>query len=90
MKDRKSFWKIFGPHLSNKGHHSKEDYIVSQNEKLINDKKRVANLFNNYSINIIENCTEKKLNQPVLDPLKDTIDQIIETYKNHPSILMIN
>ena len=28
-KDRESFWKIFGPHISNKGHHSRDDYIVS-------------------------------------------------------------
>ena len=88
--DRESFWKIFGPYITNKGHHSQEDYIVSVDGELINDKKKVANLFNNHFINIIENSTGNKLNHPILDPLKDSIDQIIGTYKNHPSILMIN
>ena len=38
-KDRVGFWKIFGPYISNKGHHSKEDSIISKDGALINDKK---------------------------------------------------
>ena len=88
-KDQESFWKIFGPYISNKGHHSQEDYIVSKNGELINDKKDVANLFNNYFINIIENSTGQKLEKFNFDPLRDTIDQITHIYRNHPSILII-
>ena len=88
-KDQISFWKIFGPYITNKGHHSKEDYIVSDNGELINDRKKVANLFNNYFINIIENSTGKALPQFTFSPLQETMDQIIEAYKNHPSIIMI-
>ena len=88
-KDRESFWKIFGPYLTNRGHHSKEDYIVSVDGELVNDKKKVSNLFNGYFINIIENSTGKKIDQLTLDPLKDNIDQIVDRYKNHPSISMI-
>ena len=87
--DRESFWKIFGPYITNKGHHSQEVYIVSVDGELINDKKKVANLFNNHFINIIENSTGKKLDQLTFDPFKDTIDQIVEKYSNHPSISMI-
>ena len=88
-KDREGFWKIFGPYLSNKGHHSKEDYIISKDGALINDKKSVANLFNDHYIHIIENTTGEKLNIFPFDPLKDPVDQILETYKSHPSILQI-
>ena len=88
-KDRVGFWKIFGPYLSNKGHHSKEDYIISKDGALINDKKTVANLFNDYYVHIIENTTGEKLNIFPFDPLMDPIDQILDTYKNHPSILAI-
>ena len=80
----------FSMHEKHTSIRSKEDYIVLQNGKLITDKKRVANLFNNYFINIIENSTGKKLNHPILDPLTDPIDQITETYKNLPIIVMIN
>ena len=88
-KDRESFWKIFGPFISSKGHHTQEDYIVSVDGELVNDKKKVANEFNNYFINIIENSTGKSLNTYTIDPDKDIIDQIINSYKNHPSILLI-
>ena len=67
-KDQESFWKIFGPYISNKGHHSHEDYIVSKNGELINCKKDVANLFNNYFINIIENSTGQKLDEFHFNP----------------------
>ena len=88
-KGRKVFWKFFGPYLSNKGHHLKEDYIIAKDGVLINDKKMVANLFNDYYIHIIENSTGEKLNPFPLDPLMDPIDQILKTYENHPSILQI-
>ena len=88
-KDQKSFWKIFGPYISNKGHHSQEDYIVSDNGKLVNDKKEVANLFNTYFINIIENSTGKAAQTFKFDDIKPKINQIIEAYQNHPSILLI-
>ena len=89
-KDRESFWKIFGPSISNKGHHTQEDYIVSINGELISEKKEVANLFNHYYIHILENTTGKKLHPFHLDPLRNTMDQIVESYKDHPSIIKIN
>ena len=88
-KDRESFWKIFGPYITNRVKHSQEDYIVSVDDELITDKKKVANSFNKYFINIIEHSTGKAQDEFNLDPSKDTVKQIIETYKNHPSILMI-
>ena len=87
-KDQVSFWKIFGPYLSNKGHHSQEDYIIINDGELVNNKKDVANLFNDYYINIIENTTGKKLD--TFKPISsNVIEQIIEQYKNHHSVLLI-
>ena len=88
-KDQESFWKIFGPYLTNKGHHAQEDYIVSVNGELVKDKKEVANHFNKYFINIIENTTGHKINTLNSNPASNTIDQILDYYKNHSSILMI-
>ncbi len=80
--------KIFGPYITNKCRHSREDYIISENGELISDKKRVANLFNDHYVHIIENTTGKKVDPFKCDPSKNTIDQIVEGYKNHPSIVL--
>ena len=37
-KSQQSFWEIFGPYLSNKGHHSQEDYVLLNDGNLIKDK----------------------------------------------------
>ena len=58
--DSKSFWKIFGPFISNKGHHTQEDYIISINGELTNDKGIVSNAFNKLYANIIEHTTGEK------------------------------
>ena len=88
-KDRESFWKIFGPFITNKCHHSREDYIILKNGELISDKKEVANLFNDHYIHIIENTTGTKPETFKFDPYIKSIDQIVEVYKEHPSILLI-
>ena len=89
-KNRESFWKIFGPFITNKCHHSREDYIILENIELISDKKKVANLLNDHYIHIIENTTGTKPETFKFDPYIKNIDQIVEVYKEHPSIFIIN
>jgi hypothetical protein len=58
----KGFWKTFSPYLSNKGHTIEEDILLLEKGELVQDRKEVADLFNEYYINIIENSTGKKVN----------------------------
>ena len=86
-----SFWKIFGKFISNKGHHTQEDFIISINGELENDKSKVSNAFNDRYANIIEHTTGEKpqtfnFSHQSISP----IEQIIDLYKDHPSIQLIN
>ena len=58
---------------------------------LLKDEKILAEMFNKHYINIVEKTSEiapKNLGNP-LDPKLDekTIREIIENYRNHPSII---
>ena len=88
-KSQQSFWKIFGPYLSNKGHHSQEDYVLLNDGNLMKDKKYDANTFNEYYVNIIEKTTGEKIETFQHNSECDVIEQIIEKYKNHHSISLI-
>lgn len=88
--DSESFWKIFGPFITNKGHHTQEDYILSIDQKLENNKDKVSNAFNQHYVNIIENTTGKKPEKMIFsDSNFSKIDQIIDKYKDHPSVQII-
>ena len=88
-ESQESFWKIFGPYLSNKGLHSPEDYMIINDGELITDKKNIGNVVNDYYINILEKTTGKQCETFDLNAEGKPVDQIIEHYKNHPSILLI-
>ena len=58
---------------------------------LLKDEKILAEMFNKHYINVVEKTSEvapKNLGNP-LDPKLDekTIREIIENYRNHPSII---
>ena len=85
----KSFWKIFGPYLSNRGHNIDEDIMLLENGEIENDRKKVGNIFNNHYINIIENSTGKKVESFEHDEENDIIEEICERYTSHESIVKI-
>ena len=52
--DNKTFWAIFKPLVSNKIK-LVENIVLSENGALIKDGEEVANIFNNFFVNIVPN-----------------------------------
>ena len=79
----KSFWKT----------QHKRKYNHRKQSKLVGDKLKLTEIFNTHYINIIENSsgippsTAGNPNNPLEN--SNTLKNIIEVYKNHPSIINI-
>ena len=85
-----SVWKTTAPLFSNKSKASNK-ITLSENEKLIINDQKCAEVFNNYFSNIVE-----ELNIPIDQNLlndaslfDDPVIAAIHKYKRHPSILKI-
>ena len=83
------FWKTVAPLFSNKSKASNK--ITSENEKLITNDQKCAEVFNNYFNSIVE-----ELNIPIDQNLlndaslfDDPIIAAAHKYKRHPGILKI-
>ena len=90
VTDNKMFWKTVAQLFSNKSKASNK-ITLSENEKLITNDQKSAEVFNNYFNSIVE-----ELNIPIDQNLlndaslfDDPIIAAIHKYKRHPSILKI-
>ena len=84
----RSFWKAIKPYLTNNG-----NFILYEISEFISDEKDVAEVLNDFYINIVEQMTGET---PVSFSAKsesnngsDDIQIITDRYENHPSILRI-
>ena len=89
----KEFWKLMKPALTNKGVISSDTIILEENGDLISDESKLAEIFNNHYINIVETTMgtpPNSLGNP-LDPTSDssTVREIIAKFQNNPSIIKI-
>ena len=89
----RSFWKAIKPYLTNNGKVSNDNFILYENSEFISDEKDVAEVLNDFYINIVEQTTGEI---PVSFSAKsesnsgsDDIQIIIDRYESHPSILQI-
>ena len=89
----KDFWNTVKPFLTNKCGINHDKIIIENNQKLITDEKEIAEVFNDFYINIIERTSG---NAPVStgspeNPNNDrlTVSSIIDKYKDHSSVLEI-
>ena len=92
---RNDFYKLISPYMTNKGGLQTNDIILLENNHMYVDDKDVANIFVNHYTNIVENTTGVKPvniedSMPPDSPRTEIIMKIIDSYKNHPSILEIN
>ena len=90
----KEFWKIIKPFLTNTGFLSGNEITIIQNDKVITEKKILAEKFKNYYTNIVErSCgvrpTELNLVNNSLNENESVIDAITWHFRNHPSITEI-
>ena len=51
VSDNKLFWQSLKPFYSDKGYNSSKITLVEENN-IINDEEEIANIMNNYSINV--------------------------------------
>ena len=90
ITDNKKFWNTIGPLFSDK-HFSKKKITLVEGEEIITDDQIIAETFNSYFANIVESLdiqgfvTYDYSYQPELD----YITNIINKFKNHPSIMKI-
>merc|ERR1712208_94288 len=57
----KQFWSTINPFISDKEFKTNEDYILEEHNTIIRDDKEIANIFNDFFVNIIERSTDKKV-----------------------------
>ena len=50
----KNFWKVVKPFLKNKGCLENSDIMLRDDEKMITDKKKLVQLFNDHYINAVK------------------------------------
>ena len=94
MKDQKNFYDIVKPKFTGKSK-LKEKITLIENDELISDEGKVAEILNNNFVDAVPNLgIEKKVyvkekETTASKTMEQKIDDILEGYKSHPSIVMI-
>ena len=80
----KGFWEAVSPYFSYKSKNIDSDIVILENGSIINEKAKVADIFNDYFINATDNVSRTdKINE------EDDIPSIIDSHRAHPSIISI-
>ena len=82
----KNFWKTVKPFISNKTNRNESDIILIENNKVIKDRKNVANTLNEYFISISEYTAGRQITALPSQDIEISISEIINKYENHISI----
>ena len=89
----REFWKIMKPFLTNKGCLDNCDIVLRSDNKMITDDKRLAKLFNEHYINIVERSSGLKPEKIVChsedSDKRIVLHNIIKKYENYCSIIEI-
>ena len=90
----KPFYDLIKPYLTNKGVLSSNDIVILENNTFISNDREITDIFNDYYINVIK-YTQHTVSDNITDIISETntdatIDNIIDMYKDHPSIQRIN
>ena len=89
----KFLWKTIKLFISNKSCPKRQQIILNEKENMISDDREVADIMNDYFVNVVESTTgnrPSKLVDEVTCVDKDSVLKlIIEKYENHPSIQSI-
>ena len=88
--DNKIFWATVKPLFSNKIK-SVENIVLSENGVLIKDEEEIANVFNNFFMNILPNLGINNQHEflNTADNSQDPIENVICKYENRSSIISI-
>ena len=90
VTDNKIFWKTIKPLFSDK-HFSNSKITLIEDGDIISDDQELAEIFNSYFTNVVDklNIEGFKTHDYNFIPELDYISNIIEKFKNHPSIRKI-
>ena len=90
ITDNRKFWKTIKPLFSEK-HFSNNKIILVEGEEIISDNMAIAKTFNTYFSNIVESLEINGFETYdfIYNPELDYISNIVEKFKNHPSIRKI-
>ena len=93
LKDQKRFYEIVKPKFTGKSK-VKEKITLIEKEELIADEGKIAEIMNNYFVDAVSNLGIKKSGcvevvGRSVKTIEQKIDAILESYKSHPSIVMI-
>ena len=81
VSDNKNFWRSIKPHFSDKGNFSNK-IMISEEDCIVSDDRRPSEIFNTYFINITKTLDLKSS----IISTNNSVPEIIETFKDHPSI----
>jgi len=84
----KVFWKLCKPYLSNKSS-VRNDLVLNQNGKIIQDSAKVVELFNVHFNTITKSLNLFIWNQGYCSELDNPVTRAMKKFENHPSILKI-
>ena len=94
ITDNRTFWKTVKPWFTSKGIKGTKKIILVEKGEIISDNTKVTEVMNNYFVDITKelNISLPNFNNTDKSDLIfiDPIDQIINDYSKHPSILVIN
>jgi len=90
----KKYWKLMRPFLSEKGGNYGTKITLKDNGIFVTDEKTLTQIFNDQYVNIVEKTTGSppvciQNNGLDVDNITESIDKIIEHFKDHPSIKAI-
>ena len=89
ITDNKKFWKTVAPLFSEK-HFCSNKITLLEGDEIISEDAEVARKFNNYFSNVVNNLNIEEFETDyIFKPELDNISNIIEKFKNHPSIKKI-
>ena len=90
--ENKKFWQTMKPFITNKSGISNNSIMIIENDSLVTDDKKLATVFNDYYINIIEKSSGIKpnfINYGDNINKKEIVENIVKDFENHPSIIKI-
>ena len=88
MTKRKRLSKSLKPIFSDSSVFS-EKIVLIENDKVIRDDQAISEHFNNYIANITETSKIAKITKESVQTTGDLVQDCIQAYSNHPSILRI-
>ena len=91
LTDNRKFWKTVKPLFSDKIQASSKITLL-ENEVLVTDDKEVAEIFNEYFVNITDSLgiIQPRDALTTTDGLHDPVEIAIKKYSSHPSIKLIS